>query len=161
MEEKYDFGQVDAIIGHYGNEQKNLITILQCIQADYRYLPRVILEYTAKKMDISIAKIYSVATFYENFSLDPKGKYIIKICDGTACHVRKSIPILEKVREALSVSEKNPTTSDMMFTVETVSCLGACGLAPVMTINDKVYPSMTPQKAVELLEEIKEEEKEC
>ena len=111
-------------------------------------------------MGISLAKIYSVATFYENFSLDPKGKYVIKICDGTACHVRKSIPILEKVRETLGVTAEKPTTSDMMFTVETVSCLGACGLAPVMTINDKVYPAMTPEKAVELLNAVREEDNE-
>ena len=109
-------------------------------------------------MGISLAKIYSVATFYENFSLEAKGKYVIKICDGTACHVRKSIPILEKVRDVLGVSSEKPTTSDMMFTVETVSCLGACGLAPVMTVNDKVYPSMTPEKAVELLERVRKGE---
>lgn len=156
-----NFSHVDAVLEQYGNEQKNLITVLQQIQAEYRYLPRDILEYVAKKMDISLAKIYSVATFYENFSLDPKGKYVIKICDGTACHVRKSIPILEKVRETLGVSEQKPTTDDMLFTVETVSCLGACGLAPVMTINDAVHPAMTPQKAVELLDEIRKEEGTC
>ena len=158
MEQKIDFKAVDSILEQYGNEQKNLITILQSVQADYRYLPKEILEYIAEKMGISLAKIYSVATFYENFSLDPKGKYVIKICDGTACHVRKSIPILEKVRETLNVTAEKPTTSDMMFTVETVSCLGACGLAPVMTINDKVYPAMTPEKAVELLNAVREEE---
>ncbi len=158
MEQKFDFKAVDSILEHYGNEQKNLITILQCVQADHRYLPREILEYIAAKMGISLAKIYSVATFYENFSLDPKGKYVIKICDGTACHVRKSIPILEKVRETLGVTAEKPTTSDMMFTVETVSCLGACGLAPVMTVNDKVYPAMTPEKAVELLNAVREED---
>ena len=109
MEQKTDFAEVDKILALNGNEQRNLITILQSVQAQYRYLPREILEYIAEKMGISLAKIYSVATFYENFSLDPKGKYIIKICDGTACHVRKSIPILEKVREVLGVSAQNPT----------------------------------------------------
>ncbi|MBR5271158.1 MAG: NAD(P)H-dependent oxidoreductase subunit E [Clostridia bacterium] len=150
-----DFNVVDAIIDKHGAEQKNLITILQALQAQYRYLPREVLERVADKMKISIAKIYSVATFYENFSLDPKGKYVIKICDGTACHVRKSIPILEKAREVLGLSEKKPTTDDMMFTVETVSCLGACGLAPALTVNDKVYPTMTPEKVVELINNIK------
>ena len=156
MEQKTDFAEVDKILALNVNEQRNLITILQSVQAQYRYLPREILEYIAEKMGISLAKIYSVATFYENFSLDPKGKYIIKICDGTACHVRKSIPILEKVREVLGVSAQNPTTDDMMFTVETVSCLGACGLAPVMTVNDKVYPAMTPEKAIELIKSVRE-----
>ncbi len=158
MEQNFDMNTVDAVLLEYGNEQKNLITVLQSVQAQYRYLPKEILEYIADKMGISLAKIYSVATFYENFSLEAKGKYVIKICDGTACHVRKSIPILEKVRDVLGVSSEKPTTSDMMFTVETVSCLGACGLAPVMTVNDKVYPSMTPEKAVELLERVRKGE---
>ena len=112
----------------------------------------------AKKLNISEAKIYGVATFYENFSLEPKGKYVIKICDGTACHVRKSVPILEEIRTQLGVSAEKPTTDDMLFTVETVSCLGACGLAPVCTVNDVVYPSMTPEKARAMIREIREKE---
>jgi NADH-quinone oxidoreductase subunit E len=160
MGSKLDFSMADSIIDRHGTEQKYLITILQDIQDSYNYLPREILEHTAKRMNIPIAKIYSVATFYENFSLVAKGKYIIKICNGTACHVRKSIPILNKVRELLNVNDENPTTADGLFTVETVSCLGACGLAPVMTINDKVYPSMTPETAVELIKQIRAEEKE-
>jgi NADH-quinone oxidoreductase subunit E len=106
---------------------------------------------------LSEARIYSIATFYENFSLEPKGKYVIKICDGTACHVRKSIPILEKLRSELGLSDKKKTTDDLNFTLETVSCLGACGLAPVLTVNDVVYPEMTPDKAVALLNTLKEE----
>lgn len=158
MENQEDYSVVDRIIEESGKEQRYLITVLQAVQEHYHYLPADALEYIAKKMDISTARIYGVATFYENFSLNAKGKYIIKICDGTACHVRKSIPILEKVRGMLGVDEKNPTTEDMLFTVETVSCLGACGLAPVMTVNDKVYPAMTPEKAAELINGIKEEE---
>jgi NADH-quinone oxidoreductase subunit E len=104
---------------------------------------------------VSLAKLYSVATFYENFSLSPKGKYVVKICDGTACHVRKSIPILDAMRKELGLVGDKKTTDDLMFTVETVSCLGACGLAPVLTVNDKVYPAMTPEAAVELLNELK------
>lgn len=150
----------EEIISSCGAEQRNLITILQGIQAEYHYLPREILEYTAKRMEIPIAKIYSVATFYENFSLEAKGKYVIKICNGTACHVRNSMPILNKIRDYLKVSEEKPTTDDKLFTVETVSCLGACGLAPVMTINDKVHPSMTPEAAVALIDEIREKEAE-
>jgi len=106
---------------------------------------------------LSEAKVYGVATFYENFSLEPKGKYVIKICDGTACHVRNSTAILNEIRSVLGVSQEHPTTDDMMFTVETVSCLGACGLAPVCTVNDKVHPAMTPEKARTLIEELKEE----
>ena len=105
---------------------------------------------------MSEARIYSVATFYENFSLEPKGKYVLKVCDGTACHVRKSIPILERLRSELGLSEEKKTTDDLLFTVETVSCLGACGLAPVLTVNDVVHPAMTPDKASELLKELRE-----
>ena len=158
---EFDLKKIDAIIDSCGCEAKNLITVLQGVQAELRYLPTAVMEYIAEKMDISVAKVFSVATFYENFSLNAKGQYVIKICDGTACHVRKSIPILTKVREILGLSEDKPTTDDMMFTVETVSCLGACGLAPVMTVNDKVFPSMTPEKAETLINDIKEGKEVC
>jgi NADH-quinone oxidoreductase subunit E len=108
-------------------------------------------------MDISPSKIFGIATFYENFSLKPKGKYVIKICDGTACHVRKSIPILSALQKELGLDNEKHTTDDLMFTVETVSCLGACGLAPVLNINDKVYGKMTPESTVELLNKLREE----
>lgn len=154
----FDYSIAEKILKSYNNEKSSLIAIMQDLQAEYNYLPKEILEYIAKGLDISIAKVYGVATFYENFSLEPKGKYIIKICDGTACHVRKSIPILNKLREELGLSDKKHTTDDMLFTIETVSCLGACGLAPVLMINDKVHGSMTPEKAMELLNEIREGE---
>jgi NADH-quinone oxidoreductase subunit E len=102
------------------------------------------------------ARIYSIATFYENFSLEPKGKYVIKVCDGTACHVRKSIPILEKLRSELGLSDGKKTTDDLNFTVETVSCLGACGLAPVFTINDDVYGKKLPDDIPGILAKYKE-----
>ena len=134
MNEAFDYTAIDEIIGRAGCSPSAVIAILQGIQ-----------------------ERYSVATFYENFSLNPKGKFVIKVCDGTACHVRKSIPILERLRKELGLSEDKPTTDDMGFTVETVSCLGACGLAPVLTVNDKVYPAMTPDKAAALIEELREE----
>lgn len=157
MKGKMDFSVVDAILRENGCEQKAIISILQEIQEHYHYLPREVFEYLSDKLGMSEASIYSIATFYENFSLEPKGKYVIKICDGTACHVRRSIPILDKIRSELGLSEKKKTTDDLNFTVETVSCLGACGLAPVLTVNDVVYPQMTPAKAVELINQIKEE----
>ena len=115
-------------------------------------------KYVADKIGITEAKAFSVATFYENFSFEPKGKYVIKVCDGTACHVRKSTTILERIYSELGLSKEKVTTDDMLFTVETVSCLGACGLAPVLTVNDKVYPSMTPDDAAQLLQKLREEE---
>lgn len=157
MNESFDYAVVDRIINEHGCKQSAIIAILQEIQEYYRYLPREIFPYLTKKIKISEARIYSTATFYENFSLEPKGKYVIKVCDGTACHVRKSIPILNKLREELGLSDKKTTTDDLGFTVETVSCLGACGLAPVITVNDKVYPAMTPEKTSKLLQELKEE----
>lgn len=153
------FPAVDEILLNHNNSKTEIIAILQEIQHEYRYLPREVLEYVSKKTSISEAKIYSIATFYENFSLDPKGKYVIRICDGTACHVRKSADILNSCYAQLGLSAAKKTSDDMMFTVETVSCLGACGLAPVLTINDKVYPSMSPEKVTELLTSIREGEK--
>lgn len=154
MDNKELYQQIDEIINAQSSE-KPIVAILQDIQEIYRYLPREAFDYLSEKLGVSLAKIYSIATFYENFSLSPKGKYVIKICDGTACHVRKSIPILEALRKELKLTSEKNTTDDLMYTVETVSCLGACGLAPVLTVNDKVYPAMTPEKAVELLQELK------
>lgn len=148
--------KVNEIIEVHGNNKSSIITVLQDIQEEYRYLPMEVLEYVSYKMDVSPSKIFGIATFYENFSLEPKGKYIIKICDGTACHVRKSIPILEALRKELSLSNKKKTTDDMLFTLETVSCLGACGLAPVLTINEKVYGSMTPDSTRAVLNSLRE-----
>ena len=127
------------------------------IISDGKHLPPELLTYVAGKLGISEAKAYSVATFYENFSFEPKGKYVIKVCDGTACHVRKSMPVKEALMKELGLSNKKHTTDDMLFTVETVSCLGACGLAPTLTVNDEVHPKMTPEKAIDLLNELRGE----
>lgn len=149
---------LEKIVADHQCKPSAIIAILQDVQEHYRYLPKEVFTYLAEVLNISRSKIYSVATFYENFSLVPKGKYIVKVCDGTACHVRKSIPILDRLRSDLGLTENKVTTDDLLFTVETVSCLGACGLAPVITVNDKVYPAMTPDKASELLQILKEED---
>ena len=149
------YAKTDEIIARYVRDARSLIPIMQDIQAEYRYLPGELLTYVAKEIGITEAKAYSVATFYENFSFEAKGKYIIKVCDGTACHVRHSTPVLEAFWKELGLSKKKHTTDDMMFTVETVSCLGACGLAPTIMVNETVYPSMTPEKAVALIAELR------
>ena len=149
--------EVDAIIAEYGGKKSSLIAIMQDIQSTYRYLPEEVLLYLAKRLGLSEAKVYSVATFYENFSLEPKGENLIKVCDGTACHVRHSLPILSAIRKTLGLSEEQKTTDDGLFTVETVACLGACGLAPVITINEKVHAAMTPEAAVAILSAMREE----
>ena len=153
------YRKADEIIEHYGRTAASLIPIMQDIQAEYRYLPGELLTYVAAEIGVKEAKAYSVATFYENFSFEPKGKYIIKVCDGTACHVRKSMPVKEALMKELGLSHKKHTTDDMLFTVETVSCLGACGLAPTMMVNEDVHPKMTPDKAVKLIRELREENK--
>jgi NADH-quinone oxidoreductase subunit E len=157
MNMTFDYSKLDSILINHEYKACNIISILQDTQDTYRYLPKEIFGYLSEKLGISTAKIYSVATFYDNFSLEPKGKYVIKICDGTACHVRKSIPILDRLRKELKLSEAKITTDDLMFTLETVSCLGACGLAPVITVNEKVYGAVTPEKASEILNTLKEE----
>lgn len=153
----FDYAVADEILAKYNAQPSAIIAILQEVQEHYHYLPAETFPYLAAKMKVSEARLYSVATFYENFSLEPKGRYVIKICDGTACHVRKSIPILERLRKELDLSAEKATTDDLNFTVETVSCLGACGLAPVLTVNEKVYPAMTPDSASALLEQLKGE----
>ena len=157
MLEKGYYDKADTIIKSHGAMEASLIPIIQDIQSEYRYLPPELLSYVADQIGITEAKAFSVATFYENFSFEPKGKYVIKVCDGTACHVRKSTPVKEALMKELGLSNKKHTTDDMLFTVETVSCLGACGLAPTLTVNDEVHPKMTPEKAIDLLNELRGE----
>ena len=151
------YQKADEIIAFYGKKPSSLIPVMQDIQWVYRYLPGELLTYIAKEIGVKEAKAYSVATFYENFSFEQKGKYVIKVCDGTACHVRKSMPVKEALMKELGLSNKKHTTDDMLFTVETVSCLGACGLAPTCTVNDEVHPNMTPEKVVGLITELRGE----
>ena len=130
-----------AIVEQYGCKTENLIAILQDIQAAYNYLSEANLTLVADRLGISVSKVYSVATFYENFS-----------------HVRKSGPIYDAIYEYLGLSGKRRTSDDGMFTLETVACLGACGLAPVMTVDGEVHAKMSPTSALELLEKIRKEE---
>ena len=155
---KVDFDLIDEILGRYYYDKGNIIGIMRAVQEEYRYLPQQALEYIAEKLGISMAKIFGVATFYENFSMDAKGKYVIKVCRGTACHVRKSVNVLQAVYDATGLSEGKPTTEDGLFTVEIVSCLGACGLSPVVVVNDEVHSKMTPEKAMELIADLKAKE---
>ena len=150
--------RASEIIDSYGCQQSNLIAIMQEIQAEYKYLSEEALTLVAEKLGISTAKVYSVATCYENFSLEAKGRHIVKVCAGTACHVRKSQPIFDAIHEYLGLTGKKKTSADGMFTLETVACLGACGLAPVMTIDGEVHAKMTPEAALALLEDIRKEE---
>ena len=148
------FDKVCTILEQNGKQPQRLIPILQAVQEEYRYLPEDVLTFVADGLNVPPARVFGVATFYSHFALEPKGKYIIRLCDGTACHVKRSIPILDAIYRRLGLSSKSNTTDDMLFTVETVACLGACGLAPVVVINEEVHGQMTPQKAVQLIDEI-------
>ena len=156
---KEDFQIVDEIINSLGAEKSHLIAILQKVQETFRYLPEDAMTYIGTKIaGLSPATVYGVATFYSQFSLDPKGKYEVRVCDGTACHVRGSMPVLNAVRAKLNIKVGKLTSDDGLFSLETVSCLGACGLAPVMVINEKVYPQMTSDAVKVIIDTIIQEE---
>ena len=157
MKQAFDFTVVDEILDRHPRNELPTIAILQDIQEYYHYLPKEVFPYVARAIGVGEARLYGVATFYENFSLEPKGKYVLRCCDGTACHVRGSLAVLDKLREELGLEGGKKTTDDLNFTVETVSCLGACGLAPAMTVNGVVHPAMTPEKASELVKELRAE----
>jgi NADH-quinone oxidoreductase subunit E len=148
------FAKVCEILDRHGRNAARLIPILQEVQEEYRYLPEDVLTFVATSLRLPPARVYGVATFYSHFTLTPRGKYTIRLCDGTACHVRDSIPIFESLKKRLGLTGKSNTTPDMLFTVETVSCLGACGLAPVMVVNDEVHGLMNPQKALDVVDDI-------
>jgi NADH-quinone oxidoreductase subunit E len=152
------FRKVCRILDQHGYRPAGLIPILQAIQHEYQYLPEEVLTFVATSLDVPPARVFGVATFYAHFALEPKGKHVIRICDGTACHVKQSLPILNALHEKLGTSEKQKTTGDTLFTVETVACLGACGLAPVVVIDEQVYGGMTPERAIALVDEIKAQE---
>ena len=149
---------INEICAQFECDQPNLIAIMQEIQAADKYLSEQALTRVSENLHIGTAKVYSVATFYENFSLEPKGKHVIKVCAGTACHVRRSQPIYDAVHDYLGLAGRKKTSADGLFTLETVACLGACGLAPVMTVDGEVHAKMTPEAALALLEEIRAKE---
>ena len=153
-----NFEKVCEIINEYNYDPAKLIPILQEVQDEYRYLPQEVMTFVATSLGISSAKVFGVASFYAHFTLEPKGKFVIKICDGTACHVKKSTHILEALKKRLGLVGDQQTTKDMLFTLETVSCLGACGLAPAIVINEDVHGLMTPDSAVALIDEIASKE---
>ena len=154
------FERIQAIIEEYGATESALIPILQRVQSEYRYLPEEILTFVATALAIPPATVYGVATFYAQFSLSPKGKYVIRACDGTACHVRKNQAVLAAIRKRLGLVGDQRTTEDMRYTLEIVSCIGACALAPAVVIDGKVHGQMTPEKAVKAIDLLEVREKE-
>ena len=156
---KVDFKALEEILRSFDYKKSYLIAMLQKVQGIYKYLPEEAMTYIGEHVDgLSPATVFGVATFYAQFSLEPKGKYEIKVCDGTACHVRGSLPVLNAIKEKIKLEEGKFTTKDGLFTLEIVSCLGACGLAPVVVINEKVYPQMTPDAITVILDTLMKEE---
>ena len=153
-----NFSKVCSILEKYDRQPSKIIPILQEVQEEYRYLPEEIMTFVATSLGISPARVFGIATFYSHFSLDPKGKYVIKVCDGTACHVKGSSGLIDVIQRELGLSEKKHTTDDLLFTLETVSCLGACGLAPAVVINDKVYGQVSKKQMKDLIDEYKAKE---
>ncbi|PKP53407.1 MAG: NAD(P)H-dependent oxidoreductase subunit E [Bacteroidetes bacterium HGW-Bacteroidetes-1] len=148
------FQQVVEIIKKNNSDKSRLIPILQQVQEAYRYLPPQVLTYVATALNMPVAEVYGVATFYAHFSLEAKGKYVIRVCDGTACHVKGSSKLIDTIYNKLKLNQQKNTTNDMMFTVEAVSCLGACGLAPVMVVNEQVYGEVNSKRCDEIIEGI-------
>jgi len=150
--DQIDFMELDQIIGEeYGNDKENLIMILQAIQRRYNYLPKQALSYLSSKLDLPFSKIYGVATFYSTFSLEPRGRHIISICLGTACHVRGAERIREKIHETLCIAD-GQTTPDMRFTLESVRCIGCCSLGPVVKIDEDMHARIPTDKVVKILD---------
>lgn len=144
--------QTDEILKKYEKVKDNLIQILNEVQDKFGYIPKVAMNEISEYLSISLAQIYGVITFYSRFTLKPKGKYAVSVCLGTACFVKGSQKILDRVKEKLEI-EEGQTTQDGKFSLDTTRCVGACGLAPVFTINDEVYGKATIKKVDEVLDE--------
>ena len=144
--------QIEEIIARHINEKTPLMMILSDIQNEYGYIPLEVQELVSEKTGISVAEIYGVVTFYSFFSLKPKGKYVIGVCLGTACYVKGSQQVIDKFSEILNI-KPGETTEDGLFTLDALRCIGACGIAPAISINGKVYPKVEVKHVPQIIEE--------
>jgi NADH-quinone oxidoreductase subunit E len=149
--------KIDNIIKQFKEKEIDLIQVLHHIQSEYNYLPKEVLEYVSKSLRIPLSRIYSIATFYAAFSLVPRGKHLCTVCMGTACHVRGAPSVLNRIEELLKI-KPGETTPDNKFTLETVNCLGACALAPIVVIDGEYYGQTTVNKVDKLIERYAKEE---
>lgn len=152
-----DISKVDKILDLYGRQQRGLMTSLLEIQNEFHYLPSEALERVAGRMEIPLIQVYQVASFYKAFSLKPRGKHIITVCLGTACHVRGGERLMEQIERLLEI-KAGQTTKDQLFTLEAVNCLGVCALGPVMVLDGKYYGSMVSSKVERVLEKFMKQE---
>ncbi len=146
--------QITEICDRYAQEKTPLMMILSAIQKEYGYIPLEVQELVSQKTGISVAEIYGVVTFYSFFSLAPKGKYVIGVCLGTACYVKGAQQIVDKFSEIIGI-KPGETSQDGLFTLDALRCIGACGIAPAVTINGKVYPKLTVDAVPKIVEEYK------
>ncbi len=146
--------QINAICDRYANETTPLMMILSDIQKEYGYIPLEVQELVSERTGISVAEIYGVVTFYSFFSLKPKGKYVIGCCLGTACYVKGAQQVIDKFSEILKV-KPGETTEDGLFTLDALRCIGACGIAPAVSVNGKVYPKMSVSLVPQIIDEYK------
>lgn len=145
-----DIAKIDSILSMFPETKGNLIAILHEMQNEYHYLPEEELRYISKKINVPMTQIYSIANFYNRFTLTPTGDHELCVCLGTACHVKGGQDILKQAKDDLKVDEEE-TTEDMKFTLKVIRCLGACSLAPAVMIDDQVYPNMTPDSISQLI----------
>lgn len=157
-DKKINLSLIDPVLSEYKGVKGSLITILQKTQDVYGYLPQDAIKYISEVTEIPQSKITGVATFYTQFRFEPVGKYMIMLCQGTACHVNGSKMIEQTVKEELGI-EDGQTTPDGLFSLKCVACLGCCSLSPVMMINSDTYGSLTPEKTKKILRELREAEK--
>lgn len=150
-----DLTLIDGVLGKYADVPGSLITVLQKTQDIYGYLPKEAIEKISDIMNIPESEIMGVGTFYTQFRFQPVGKYLIMLCQGTACHVNSSQLILETIKDELHIND-GETTEDGLFSLKCVACLGCCSLSPVMMINDNTYGSLTPDKTKQILKELRE-----
>ena len=149
--------ELKEILEKYEKDKSNLIQILNQVQEKYGYISQDAQKAISEYLDISMAEVYGVITFYSRFTLEPKGKYNIAVCLGTACFVKGSEKVLDKVKEILKI-DVGQTTEDGLFSIEATRCVGACGLAPVFTVNDEVYGKATPEMVESVIKRIRDEE---
>jgi len=143
--------KVQSVLDNYDNDRGMLVAILQDIQAEYNYLPREVLEQVSKSLDVPLSQVYSVATFFKALSLIPRGRHLINVCLGTACHVRGAVRVLEAIERDLDI-KPGETTPDLKFTLETVNCVGACALGPVVIVDGEYYGQMKTAKVKDVLQ---------
>ncbi|KAA0257701.1 NADH-quinone oxidoreductase subunit NuoE [Deferribacter autotrophicus] len=155
--QELDLTAIDEICAEYKGKKGSTIPVLQKVQDHYGYLSKDMVDRIAENLNMSPHTIYGVITFYAQFYTTPRGKYVIRVCRGTACHVKGSGRISEVVTEEFGI-KNGETSSDLKFTLEEVSCIGACGMAPVIMINDKTYGNLTPEKAREIFREYAKKE---